>query len=340
MAYPWVPSLQIGVSVQPRAVVRKELFALFNGDFAFLDALGDPGLHRADEFLRAVLHVFQHVGHGLAVDDLVDVVALFVHGDVYGVGVAKQVVEVAEDFLVGTHEENTDIIMLLVGEAMQRDGVLRRLGDEVGDLAVAVAGDVLKGGQVGRVFVQTLDGDDGEELVDGPEVGQRLEQGEVAEVFVGKQLRQRGEVLGHALQAVGDVVHLTGDAPEQAFDLGARLEVEQAEAEQVEGLFADLLGVVPDFQRGAFGELVPRLVKFLDEFVVVFLGFLVVVPFGQRGLLQHLEDEHGVVRRQGTTRLADDVGVGEFVLVAGIHDGVDGVVGILLDAVVDRAGTA
>ena len=136
------------------------------------------------------------------------------------------------------------------------------------------------------------------------------------------------------------MVHLAGDAPEQAFDLGARLEVEQTEAEQVEGLFADLLGVVPDFQRGAFGELVPRLVEFLDEFVVVFLGLFVVVPFGQRGLLQHLEDEHGVVRRQGTTRLADDVGVGEFVLVAGVDDGVDGVVGVFLDAVVDRAGAA
>ncbi len=50
-----------------------------------------------------------------------------------------------------------------------------------------------------RVLVQTLDRDDGEELVDGPEVRQRLEQGEVAEIFVGQQFRQRGEVLGNTL---------------------------------------------------------------------------------------------------------------------------------------------
>ena len=47
-----------------------------------------------------------------------------------------------------------------------------------------------------------------------------------------------------------------------------------------------------------------------------------------------------MVCRQGATRLTDDVGVGQVVLVAGVHHGVDGVVGVFLDAVVDRAGAA
>ena len=166
---------QISIPVQSRAVVRQEFLAFLNGNLAFLHALGDPGLHRADEFLGTVLYVFQHVSHGFAIDDLVDIVALFVHRDMYRIGVTKQVVEVTEDFLIGTDQEHADIIVLLVAERVQRDGVLRRLGDKVSDFAVAVAGDVLQGGEVGWVFVQTLDGDDGEELVDGPKVGQRLE---------------------------------------------------------------------------------------------------------------------------------------------------------------------
>ena len=169
------------------------------------------------------------------------------------VGVAEKVVQVAQNLLIGTHKEDTDIIMLLVAEGMQRYGVLRRLGDEVGDFAVAVAGDVLQGGEVCWVFVKPLNRDDGEELVDGPEVGQRLEQREVAEVFVGQELGQRGEVLGHTFQAVGDVVHLAGDTPIKSLDFGPRFQVEQAEAEQVEGFLTDFLCVVPDFQGRALG---------------------------------------------------------------------------------------
>ena len=46
-----------------------------------------------------------------------------------GVGIAKQVVQVAEDFLIGTYEEHTYIIMFLLAKGVQRDGVLRGLAD-------------------------------------------------------------------------------------------------------------------------------------------------------------------------------------------------------------------
>ena len=122
------------------------------------------------------MHIFKHVGNGFAINDLVDVVSLFVHGDVHRISVAKQVVQVAQDFLICAHEEHTYIIMLLVGEVVQRNGVRRGLAHETGDFAVAVAGNVLQSGQMCRVFVKPLDGNDGEELVDGPKVGQGLEQ--------------------------------------------------------------------------------------------------------------------------------------------------------------------
>ncbi len=97
------------------------------------------------------------------------------------------------------------------------------------------------------------------------------------------------------------MVHLSGDGPEQTLNLGPRLEVEQSEAEQVEGFFANLLGVVPNLQRGTLVEFVPRVVEFLDEFVVVFLRLFIVVPFGQGGGFQDLEYQHRVVRRKGAS---------------------------------------
>ena len=49
----------------------------------------------------------------------------------------------------------------------------------------------------GRLLVEPVDRHDREELVDGPDVGQRLEHREVAEVGVGERLLEALELLGH-----------------------------------------------------------------------------------------------------------------------------------------------
>ena len=72
---------------------------------------------------------------------------------------------------------------------MHRKGGTRSVrSDEIGYFAVAVAGDVLDGAGAVGTLVETAQRYDGEHLVDGPAIGQRLEQGEVAEVFVGEHL--------------------------------------------------------------------------------------------------------------------------------------------------------
>lgn len=101
------------------------------------------------------------------------------------------------------------------------------------------------------VFVQTLNGHDGEELVEGPGVGHRLEEGEVAEIFVGHHLVELTQLVGHVLLMVGQFGNLARDAPIEALNLGAGAEVDDAVAEEVEGLVANVLGVVPVFQHGA-----------------------------------------------------------------------------------------
>ena len=65
-----------------------------------------------------------------------------VEADVHGVRVAEQVVQVAEDLLIGAEEEHAEV----VGLAVERVQLQRALDvaqvDELVDLAVRVAGDV------------------------------------------------------------------------------------------------------------------------------------------------------------------------------------------------------
>ena len=119
------------------------------------------------------------------------------------------------------------------------------MGDEAVDLAVAVAGHVLYGTGAGGPLIEPRQGDDGKHLVDGPGIGQRLKQGEVAEVLVGNHARNLAQLIGHVLHALGYLTHLAGDAPEKFLDGGAGLQVEHTQREEVERLLAYLQGVVP-----------------------------------------------------------------------------------------------
>jgi len=97
--------LQVSVSVKPGTVVAKELFALFEGYLALLDAFGNPYFELPYEFLRVVLYVVENLGHGLAVYNLVYVIVSVLYADMNGGGVAEQIVHVAENFLICTDEE-------------------------------------------------------------------------------------------------------------------------------------------------------------------------------------------------------------------------------------------
>ena len=67
------------------------------------------------------LDVVEHLGHGVAVDQVGDLVALLGQPDVHGVGVAEQVVQVAQDLLVGAGEEDAED----VGLALAAPGAAR-----------------------------------------------------------------------------------------------------------------------------------------------------------------------------------------------------------------------
>ena len=115
---------QVGVLLEPLQVALAEARRLLDGDLAAAQG-GFRGLaDLLDQVLAVVLDVVEHVLDGLALDHVVDVVAaVLVHAHVHGVGVAEQVVEVAEDLLVGAHQEDAEVVRLAV-QGMQLEHVL------------------------------------------------------------------------------------------------------------------------------------------------------------------------------------------------------------------------
>ena len=97
------------------------------------------------------------------------------------------------------------------------------VGHEIGNFSVAVASDILNGSISSGAFVKPLDGHDGEELVDGPGVGERLEQREVAEILVCQQFVDVHQFLGNVLKALGEDVDFMTYAPVHGLYFGARL---------------------------------------------------------------------------------------------------------------------
>ena len=139
------------------------------------------------------------------------------------------------------------------------------------------------------------------------------------------------------LHLLAEDVDLVAHAPIHGLDLSPCLEVDDAMREEFQGLVADLLGVVPVLQHVARGDVVPNLVQVLHQLVVAVLCLKLLGHLGQRGGLQHVDDQHAVVGSQGAATLRDDVGMGKMVLVGRIDKGVDAVVDILLYGIVDRA---
>ena len=169
------------------------------------------------------------------------------------------------------------------------------VGGEVGYLAVRVACYVLQGGIACGALVEALYWHDGEHLVDGPRVGEALEQREIAEVLVGEQLVNLHQLLWDVLQVFGQRVDLVAHAPVHGLYLRPCLQINNAVGEEVEHLLAYLLGVVPVFEHVARRQVIPYLIKVFYQLMGFLIGFELLRHLGQRGRLEHVDDEHRVV---------------------------------------------
>ena len=86
-----------------------------------------------------------------------------------GSGVAKEIVHITKNLLIGSHEEHTEIIRFALAQGVNgQDMRVVAIGDEVGNLSVAVASDVLKRCTACGSLVEPLYRHNREELVDSP----------------------------------------------------------------------------------------------------------------------------------------------------------------------------
>ena len=172
---------------------------------------------------------------------------------------------VAQNLLVGTNEEHTEIVWLVLLQWMKRKNIAdMTIGYEVRNLSVAVAGDVLQGSVPGRTLVQTLDRHDREELVDSPTVWQALEQREVAEILVGKNFVQSSEFFWYMLHVLGKIVDLVAHTPIHCLNFCTGLQIYDAVREELQSLVANLLSIVPVLQHVAWIQVVPYLIEVLN----------------------------------------------------------------------------
>ena len=154
---------------------------------------------RRQQLRRAELHVVEHFGHRVALHEIGDLVrARLVQPHVHGVGVAEQVVQVAEDLLVRAGEEDAEDVVLAVAELDAARGwaapSCRRRSDRScrPNRRSRPAGCRAASAPRASRWIGMI----GKQLVDGPAVRQRLEEREVAEVAVDQhRLELRQDVL-------------------------------------------------------------------------------------------------------------------------------------------------
>ena len=127
------------------------------------------------------------------------------------------------------------------------------------------------------------------------------------------------------------------DGPIKALYLCTGLQVDDAMAEQVQCLLTDIFGIVPVLKHGTVGQLVPNLRQVMYQLVVFCRGLEVLGHLRCRHTFHYIQNQHRVMRRKATATLGDEVGMRDIVLVCSLHKGVDTVIDILLNAIVDRA---
>jgi hypothetical protein len=117
------------------------------------------------------------------------VTAFAVEHDIGGIGIAEQVVDIAQGLLIGADHENSQAVAFAFVQRMHGQRMAERPRLHIGiDAAVGIAGQVGDHAVTQRTFIQTRDRHDRKHLVDGPDVGYGFEHREVDEVLVDQPL--------------------------------------------------------------------------------------------------------------------------------------------------------
>ena len=235
------------------------------------------------------------------------VAAVGVHAHVRGVGVAEQVVDVAERLLVGADQEDAEPVALATLRTVQRQRAVERFRFDVGvDAAIRIAGQVGDHAAPVRPFVEARDRHDRKHLVDRPDVRDRFEHREIDEVLVDQALVELVEHLAVAFFLAGQAVaHAVRDRVEQVVELGAL--VQRQLAERVQGLAfgQGLLRLVVELQRRPRAERGMGLAQVLEHRRLAALPTGGTEPSGAALDFGHVDHHHRMVRGHRAAGLGD-----------------------------------
>ncbi|MNQ69026.1 hypothetical protein D3C85_836030 [compost metagenome] len=285
--------------------------------------------------------VTQQLVDGVAAHHVADVhLAFLVQPHFRAVGVTEQVVQIPQDLLVGTHQEEADVALFVLGILRHRQRALdTQAVDVVLHLTVGVTGDVHQDAAAGERALEAGERHHGEHLTYAPGIRQGLEQGEVREALVCQLL---GELVGQgavvAVDRVEQLFERQAGVLVQHLGPGALLEVQETHGELGVHIPQIRHRIVEDLQQGGIftAQVQPAFPHVLQNGRGVFIRRVDVVhlhPFGTN----QIGDQHGVVGGQGTAGLADDGRVRQVELAAHIADAPHHVVGVLGQAVVGGA---
>ncbi|CCZ69498.1 uncharacterized protein BN759_01686 [Bacteroides sp. CAG:702] len=141
------------------------------------------------------------------------------------------------------------------------------------------------------------------------------------------------------LQPRSNLIDFTGHRPIHPLNLSTCLQIYNTMAEQVEALFTDLLCIMPRFQHPALVQVIPNIIQFVHQFVIVWAYLKFFVHRRKRSRFKHLEYQHRMMCRERASAFSNDVRMRNTILVTRIHHNRYGIIHILLNGIIHAAFT-
>lgn len=171
---------------EPFFVIFQKIHAFGCLHFVLFDRIIDLGFDHTRKLGGLVLHVPQDPANGETRDSFFDIEAVRFIGiqiDVSLVHRTEEVMQVSHDVLVSTEKEKAEEVRLAIEGVQGKAGASTGAVDEVVDFTIRITGDIDQTPMLSWGFMEAMDGDDREELFEGPVVDQGLKDTKVTEVL-------------------------------------------------------------------------------------------------------------------------------------------------------------
>src|SRR5690606_31327839 len=128
----------------------------------------------------------------------------------------EEIVHIPHDVLVGTHEEEAQVVRLIRADVVQFEvPLIACFGDELVHLAVRIARQIYENSAASRRLVETMYRDNRKSLSDGPVIDHRAEYRKVAVIVIdelGRQSVERSSAL-HRIRYLRPAIDFHPESP-------------------------------------------------------------------------------------------------------------------------------